>query len=126
MTDAETTATPPAIELAPLSAAAKRMRLHRERRRLGLRCLTIELRETEVNELIKRGFLRSEGTGSRLSSAQVRPELAGPGVEQASCLVLVAKNRIAFLRRPRSSLFQFCTYGGSHLAFFYFSTFAEK
>ena len=36
------------------------MRLHRERRRQGLRCLTIELRETEVIELTKRGFLRSE------------------------------------------------------------------
>jgi hypothetical protein len=36
------------------------MRLHRERRRQGLRCLMIELRETEVSELIERGFLRSE------------------------------------------------------------------
>jgi hypothetical protein len=60
MTDTETTATPPAIEPPPPSAAAKRMRLHRERRRLGLRCLTIELRETEVIELTRRGFLRSE------------------------------------------------------------------
>jgi hypothetical protein len=42
------------------SAAAKRMRLHRERRRQGLQCLTIGLRETEVSELIKRGFLCSE------------------------------------------------------------------
>jgi hypothetical protein len=60
MTDTETTATPPAIEPPPPSAAAKRMRLHRERRRQGLRCLTIELRETDVSELIKRGLLRSE------------------------------------------------------------------
>jgi hypothetical protein len=60
MTDTETTATPTAIEPPPPSAAAKRMRLHRERRRQGLRCLTIELRETDVAELIKRGFLRSE------------------------------------------------------------------
>jgi hypothetical protein len=60
MTDTETTATPPAIEPPPPSAAAKRMRLHRERRRQGLRCLTIELRETEVSDLIKHGFLRSE------------------------------------------------------------------
>jgi hypothetical protein len=60
MTDTETRATPPAIEPPPPSAAAKRMRLHRERRRRGLRCLTIELRETDVSELIKRGCLRSE------------------------------------------------------------------
>jgi hypothetical protein len=39
------------------SAAAKRMRYHRERRREGLRCVTIELRETEVTELIRRGFM---------------------------------------------------------------------
>jgi hypothetical protein len=35
--------------------AAKRMRLHRERRRRGLRCLMIELRETEVDALIRGG-----------------------------------------------------------------------
>ena len=44
----------------PQATAAKRMRLHREPRRQGLRCLTIELRETEVSELIQRGFLHSE------------------------------------------------------------------
>src|SRR5689334_8978504 len=33
------------------SAAAERMRRHRDRRRQGLRCLTIELRETEIEAL---------------------------------------------------------------------------
>ena len=42
------------------SAAAARMRLHRERRRQGLRCLTIELRETEIEALIRKGFLQAE------------------------------------------------------------------
>jgi hypothetical protein len=42
------------------SAAADRMRLHRERRSLGLRCLTIELRETEIAALIREGLLTSE------------------------------------------------------------------
>jgi hypothetical protein len=42
------------------SAAAKRMRLHRERRSKGLRCLTIELRETEVDVLIRDGLLKPE------------------------------------------------------------------
>ena len=42
------------------SPAAARMRRHRERRRDGLRCLTIELRETEIDGLIRRGFLKSE------------------------------------------------------------------
>jgi hypothetical protein len=57
--DAEWTMTPPTPERAG-SAAAERMRLHRERRRLGLRCLTIELRETEIDSLIRRGLLRAE------------------------------------------------------------------
>jgi hypothetical protein len=46
--------TTPTIESA---AAAKRMRYHRERRREGIRCVTIELRETEVTELIRRKLL---------------------------------------------------------------------
>jgi len=37
------------------------MRLHRERRRKGLRCLTIELRETEIDALIgKKGVARND------------------------------------------------------------------
>ena len=42
------------------SPAAQRMRLHRERRRKGLRCLTIELRETEIDGLIHKGLLKTE------------------------------------------------------------------
>jgi hypothetical protein len=42
------------------SAAAARMRRHRERRRDGLRCVTIELRETEINALIRCGLLKSD------------------------------------------------------------------
>jgi hypothetical protein len=42
------------------SATAARMRLHRERRRQGLRCLMIELRETEIDALIRKGLLKSE------------------------------------------------------------------
>ena len=43
-----------------ISPAARRMRLHRERRSLGLRCLTIELHETEIDALIREGLLTSE------------------------------------------------------------------
>jgi hypothetical protein len=42
------------------SAAAERMRLHRERRRQGLRCLMIEIRESEVDILIEKGLLDRE------------------------------------------------------------------
>jgi len=42
------------------SAAAERMRRHRERRRDGLQCLTIELRETEITALIPKGMLKAD------------------------------------------------------------------
>jgi hypothetical protein len=44
----------------PRSAAAERMRAHRDRRRKGLRCIRIELRETEVDVLIRKGLLRPD------------------------------------------------------------------
>ena len=57
--DAKLTVTSPTTE-ATRSAAAERMRLHRERRRKGLRCLTIELRETEIDALVGMKLLRAE------------------------------------------------------------------
>jgi hypothetical protein len=45
--------------------AAERMRLHRERRRRGLCCLMIELRETEVHALIRGGLLKHEVRNDR-------------------------------------------------------------
>ena len=42
------------------SPAAERMRRHRERRRDGLRCLTIELRVTEIDALVRNGFLKAD------------------------------------------------------------------
>jgi hypothetical protein len=42
------------------NAAAKRMRRYRQRRRDGLRCLTIQLRETEIDMLICRALLKPE------------------------------------------------------------------
>ena len=48
------------MEKANPTDAAQRMRLHRKRRRSRLRCITIELRETEIEELIRRGLLKLE------------------------------------------------------------------
>jgi hypothetical protein len=48
-----------------LTPAAIRMRLYRDRRRKDLRCVTIEVRETEIDELIRRGFLKSETRNDR-------------------------------------------------------------
>ena len=42
------------------SAAAVRMRAHRERRRMGLRCVTVQLREKEIHVLIQKGFLKAD------------------------------------------------------------------
>ena len=37
--------------------AAERMRRHRERRREGLRCLWVELHETELDAFVRKGLL---------------------------------------------------------------------
>ena len=42
------------------SPAAERMRRHRQRRRDGLRCLVIELRETEIDVLVQKGLLNAD------------------------------------------------------------------
>jgi hypothetical protein len=49
-----------AISPPSISAAAERMRRHRQRRRDGLRCLNVELRETEIDALVRIGFLKAE------------------------------------------------------------------
>ena len=54
------TAIPPTTEPAAPSAAAERMRRHRQRRRDGLRCFMIELRETEIDALIRKGLMGAE------------------------------------------------------------------
>jgi hypothetical protein len=51
---------PPTAAPATRSAAAERMRRHRERRQDGLRCVTIELRETEIDALARNGFLKTD------------------------------------------------------------------
>lgn len=56
--------------LTNISPAAQRMRLHRERRRQRLRCVTVELREAEITALIRRGHLQPEARSSQ--SAIVR------------------------------------------------------
>ena len=54
-------------EPAQPSPAAQRMRRHRQRRKTGLHCLTIELRATEIDALIRRGLLRSETRNDQAS-----------------------------------------------------------
>lgn len=68
---------PTTVELSPAtelshSASAARMLRHRERRRRGLRFLGIELREREIEALIRRGRLHPD---HRANSAAVRQAL---------------------------------------------------
>jgi len=42
------------------SPAAERMRLFRERRRKGLRCVMVELHEDEIDVLVRMGLLAPE------------------------------------------------------------------
>jgi hypothetical protein len=54
------TTVPPTTEPPTSTAAAERMRRHRQRRRDGLRCFMIELRETGIDALIRKGLLAAE------------------------------------------------------------------
>ena len=49
----------PAAPIA-LSAAAMRMRDHRERRRRGLRCVMVQLRATEIHILVQKNLLNAD------------------------------------------------------------------
>jgi hypothetical protein len=48
------------IEPINRSRAAERMRLHRERKKSGMRCVRLELRETEISALVEKGFLKPD------------------------------------------------------------------
>jgi hypothetical protein len=56
------------------SPSAARMARHRQRRRKGLRCVTIELREAEIDMLVRRRRLAPD---SRDDLAAVRKALYG-------------------------------------------------
>jgi hypothetical protein len=49
-----------AFEQSTPSSAGDRTRPHWERRRLGLRCLTAQLRETEIDDLVRNGLLKED------------------------------------------------------------------
>ena len=46
--------------LQPATPTTIRMRLHRAHRSAGLRCLMLEVRETEIAALIRKGLLRAD------------------------------------------------------------------
>jgi hypothetical protein len=57
---AEAAVIPPTNEPSKCSPAAERMRRHRERRRGGLRCVTLEVHDGEIDALARRGFLKAD------------------------------------------------------------------
>ena len=58
--DTEMAVIPPTTEPVLRSPVAERMHRYRERRRNKLRCLTIEVREREIDALIRKGLLKPE------------------------------------------------------------------
>jgi hypothetical protein len=48
------------VAVTPRSTAAERMRRHRERRRDGLRCVTLDVHDGEIGALARRGFLKAD------------------------------------------------------------------
>jgi hypothetical protein len=57
--------TSPVIEESAHSASARRMRIHRERRRQGLLCVTTLLGRAQIEGLIRRGWLPREERADR-------------------------------------------------------------
>ena len=50
-----------------MSSSTERMRVHRQRLKRGLKCVTVELRTSEIKELIRRGFV-TEATATPTES----------------------------------------------------------
>jgi hypothetical protein len=48
-----------------IRCAAERMRAHRRRRKLGLRCVMVQLRNSEIDVLIRRGWLNADARNDR-------------------------------------------------------------
>ena len=44
----------------PTATSAHRMQLHRQRKQAGLLCLTVEIRETEIAALVRKGMLHPD------------------------------------------------------------------
>ena len=90
------------------SLAAERMRLHRERRRNGMRSLWIELRVTEIEALVRIGLLKwKRVTSEKVSGARTdRAELAKllKRIEAGDLLIVTRLDRLARSARDPSMI----------------------
>lgn len=57
-------------EISVRSPAAERMRLHRERKKHGMKCVLIELRNEEIDALIRKQLLKPETRNDREAIAE--------------------------------------------------------
>ena len=80
------------------SPAAERMRLHRERKKNGMRCVMIELRETEIDALIRKGFLKADAGQRRLLRNIVRQSCSSPNLFNSRISRLSAERRSTVAR----------------------------
>jgi hypothetical protein len=89
------------------SAAAERMRRHRERQRQGLRCLMIEISETQIEALIRQGLLpatlRNESFQPRTREEVLQKMRAGPAGRKMLEKFLAKFDKLE--RGPRSANF---------------------
>jgi len=60
---------PARVAQAGRSSAAQRVREARERQRLGLRCITVEVRDAEVDALVAAGLLPADRRANRQAIA---------------------------------------------------------
>jgi len=50
-----------------MASSTERMRIHRQRFKRGLKCVLIEVRDSEIKELIRRGFITETDSASQYS-----------------------------------------------------------
>ena len=64
-----------------LSARTLRVRRYRERRREGVRCLTVEMYEGDIAEAIARGLLKSDGDEGNVLDAWYASHLSDAALQ---------------------------------------------
>jgi hypothetical protein len=82
------------------STAAQRMRLYRSRRRKGLRGVLIPLHTTDIDALIRMGFLAEEQRGEVDALRDAILDVVYRAMQQEGCLVPLAHlDRMAVTKR---------------------------
>ena len=67
----------------PANPSTERVRRYRERRREGVRCLTVEMYEADIAEFTSRGLLKSDGDAWNVLDAWYASHLSDTGIAMA-------------------------------------------